>query len=615
MSNFKDRLAMFQKAKKDENKKITNKAKNSGQNKEKENNFEESTKKKDSDQLLIGKLNNGKHPIYGSKQISEIKGKNNNLTLYDYPLNIDYSSKEEAISILFIGQSGVGKSTFINAYLNHLLGITDKDTIRYKLIFNDESKENIQSKNQTDIIKIYNIRSPKYFNKLFTLIETPGFDDIRNENENQLSKIEQEKKEKEILEMYTNLFSKEIGKLNSITFVVKSSENRFNKYLRKIINNITNLFAGDIGQNFLSILTHSDGDDTIPDAVQVLEKMDIFKKKNNEDWYFPVSSTSYFKPFKIEGVSLLKAMFNFTEESFINYTKKILSLNICYTKQSLKYLELIEEQDKLIKILSVNILDNLLKIKESKEYDKKLNEKDKENKEKNNEINRMKEQIEKEDELKIEMNNSNTSINTLEAQINNQAKIIENEMKQIKDILEKKRKECFEINSIYLNKEKQEFEKNSPNEEKLSKLQEFKEEERQSKDFEKIKDIEHQIEMKKKEINTKIKEKKRILVEDTKFNLICESCESNCHLDCDCFKMLLWNPAFACELIKEKTCIKCYHSVENHKKKKMHYKSEYEYKSLSPDKVKKLENEISELEGILKLKLKNKLREAIENIK
>ena len=95
--------------------------------------------------------------------------------------------------------------------------------------------------------------------------------------------------------MYTNLFSKKIGKLNSITFVVKSSENRVNEFLRKIINNITNLFAGDIGQNLLSILTHSDGDEFIPDAVRVLEKMDIFKKKNknNEEWCFPVNSTSY----------------------------------------------------------------------------------------------------------------------------------------------------------------------------------------------------------------------------------------------------------------------------------------------------------------------------------
>ena len=100
----------------------------------------------------IGKLIDGKHPVYGSKKIGEIKGRKNTLQLYDYPLNIEYSSNEESISIIFVGQSGTGKSTFINAYVNHLLGITQYDDIRYKLILGDQSKEKYQTINQTDFI-------------------------------------------------------------------------------------------------------------------------------------------------------------------------------------------------------------------------------------------------------------------------------------------------------------------------------------------------------------------------------------------------------------------------------------------------------------------------------
>ncbi len=127
-----------------------------------------------SESSKIGRLINGKHPIYGSVKVEEIKGRTANLELYNYPLNIEYSSKEESISILFVGQSGTGKSTFINAYVNHLLGITSKDSIRYKLIFGDASKEKDQTQSQTDYITIYNIRSLKYNNKLFKLIDTPG---------------------------------------------------------------------------------------------------------------------------------------------------------------------------------------------------------------------------------------------------------------------------------------------------------------------------------------------------------------------------------------------------------------------------------------------------------
>ena len=128
---------------------------------EKENNIINLTKKEDknnnqqlkgfnrikaienSSSSKIGKLMDGKHPIYGSGKVDEIvsrKDESKKLIVYNYPLNIEYSSNEESISILFVGQSGAGKSTFINAYVNHILGITSNDNIRYKLIFGDAKK-------------------------------------------------------------------------------------------------------------------------------------------------------------------------------------------------------------------------------------------------------------------------------------------------------------------------------------------------------------------------------------------------------------------------------------------------------------------------------------------
>ena len=107
--------------------------------------------------------------------------------------------------------------------------------------------------------------------------------------------------------MYNKVFSKDIGQLNSITFVVKSSENRENEFQKKIIKNITNLFAGDVEKNCLAILTHTDNDEIVPDAVPLLEKLDFFKKKieAEEEWWFPVNSTSYFTPFKKGTTSLI----------------------------------------------------------------------------------------------------------------------------------------------------------------------------------------------------------------------------------------------------------------------------------------------------------------------
>ena len=359
-----------------------------------------------SESSKIGRLINGKHPIYGCVKIEAIKGRTAKLELYNYPLNIEYSSKEESISILFVGQSGTGKSTFINAYVNHLLGITSKDSIRYKLIFGDESKVKDQTQSQTDFITIYNIRSLKYNNKLFKLIDTPGAGDTRNDNDSQLSKLEKDKKEKEFLGMYQNLFSKEIGQLNSIVFVVKSSENRENEFQKRVVKNITDLFADDIGQNCLAILTHTDNDEIIPDAVQLLEKMDIFKKKSktNEEWYFPVSSPSYFIPFKEGTHSTTESMFNFTELSFKNFTKNLLNLKVYYTKETKRNLELKNMQENIIKILKNNILINLLSnIKKLKENENSLKIKLAECEKQKEEIEKIKKQITDEQEIKAEI--------------------------------------------------------------------------------------------------------------------------------------------------------------------------------------------------------------------
>ena len=321
------------------------------------------------DELKIGKLIDGRHPIYGSKKIDEITKNNDTLQIYDYPSNIKYSSDEESISILFVGQSGTGKSTFINAYVNHLLGITINHNIRYKLI-KGEKREDDQTQSQTDFITIYNVRSPKYGNKLFKLIDTPGAGDTRNDNEGVISETEKDIKEKEFLSMYNDLFSKKIGQLNSITFVIKASENRENEFQKKIIKNITNLFAGDIVKNCLAVLTHTDNPDEIQDAVQLLKKMDIFDKKK-DDWYFPVSSKSYLTPIQKGKITVTLAQFSSTEESFEKYTKKLLSLKLYYTKNTQKNLELKNDQEEIIKKLKDDIINNVFSNITELNYNKK----------------------------------------------------------------------------------------------------------------------------------------------------------------------------------------------------------------------------------------------------
>ena len=455
----------------------------------------------------IGKLIDGKHPVYGSKKIGEIKGMKNTLELYDYPLNIEYSSNEESISVIFIGQSGTGKSTFINAYVNHLLGITQYDDIRYKLILGDQSKEKYQTINQTDFITIYNVRSPRYKNKLFKLIDTPGAGDTRNDNEKNISKIEQKQKERELLSMYNDLFTKEIGQLNSITLVIKASENRDNEFQKKIIKSIANLFAGDINKNCLAILTHTDNFVIMPDAVPLLEKIDIFKKKtaNNEEWYFPVSSTSYFTPFQKDKPSVGSLSFSNTEEYFEKYTQKLLTLKLYYTKQTQKNLQLKEQQEKIIKVLKDDVIDNIFsQITKLEDNKVNLNKKIKECDEKQKEIEEIKKTNQYEDNLRKEIEKNYNVYIAYKLDIENE---INKNKEKITQLSDKKKSIDEELKSI---------------ENKIIKPEEEKYIEYKKKDLQnKIEDFEKEISQLKTEIDVIIKRKEElnIKINEAKKNL------------------------------------------------------------------------------------------------
>ena len=317
------------------------------------------------------KITKVQHPIPGSVKIDEIKNIKNDssLNIYSYPLNIEYSLNEEAISILFIGPPGHGKSTFINTYVNHLLGISIDDNIRYKLTFGDTEKEKEQTLNKNNLISIYYVRSIKYGNKLFKLIDTHG-DNIEEREGGKIifSSYEKDEKEKQFFSMFKELCTERIGKLNSVVYVIKSSENRENEFQKKFIKNIINLFSRELRNNFLAISTFTDNDE-IPDAVRLLEKMDISKEKikRNEEWYFSVSSVSYFFPFNKEKKHYRIEMFNFTEQAMENFTKKVLTLKPCLNKETQRIFNLLHLKNRIIQMLQekiiVNYLNNRIKLK------------------------------------------------------------------------------------------------------------------------------------------------------------------------------------------------------------------------------------------------------------
>ena len=112
--------------------------------------------------------------------------------------------------------------------------------------------------------------------------------------------------------------------------------------------------------------------------------------------------------------------------------------------------------------------------------------------------------------------------------------------------------------------------------------------------------MKNKLVIKKNEKKKGIKYKEKKLVDDNETNLICNSCKSNCHCDCECWKILFWKPTFACELIKDSKCIKCSHHKDKHERIKKYYKTYERERSISPAKKKNFRWRNIEIERKLK---------------
>uniref|UniRef100_A0A8C4DYF0 Septin-type G domain-containing protein n=1 Tax=Dicentrarchus labrax TaxID=13489 RepID=A0A8C4DYF0_DICLA len=153
-------------------------------------------------------------------------------------------------TIMVLGATGAGKSTLINGMINYILDVEWKDSFRFKLVNEDQSKS--QAESQTTEVTVYKINHQEGFKIEYslTIVDTPGFGDTRG--------IE---RDKEITEQLRNLFSAKLGvsEIDAVCFVAQASLARLTPSQKYVFDSVLSIFGKDVAENIRVLVTFADG--------------------------------------------------------------------------------------------------------------------------------------------------------------------------------------------------------------------------------------------------------------------------------------------------------------------------------------------------------------------
>ena len=283
------------------------------------------------------------------------------LDIYQYPIiEISEEEKKKAITFLVIGETGSGKTTLINSFVNALMGVTMGLNFRYVIVSENESNLS-QAQSQTQDVNIYNIKTKD--GKLYQIIDTPGYGDVRG--------IAQDKI---ITEKISKAFKEKLHSINAICFVARSSSPRLTPTQKYIFHSIFELFGENVMSNIIAMLTFCDGEN--PQVLAALEEPGSIYDKIiphvEPPWYYKFNNSAFFSlnindPFTRMFWDLGMRSF----KRFIKRLEKLKKVNLNQTKEVLTERQKLEN---LIVILQEKLTIGLDKVTQCKEEYKIIND-------------------------------------------------------------------------------------------------------------------------------------------------------------------------------------------------------------------------------------------------
>nr|XP_055037854.1 uncharacterized protein LOC129425747 [Misgurnus anguillicaudatus] len=180
--------------------------------------------------------------------------------------------------ILMVGETGMGKTTLINAMVNYITGIRWEHRIWLEVVEISDK----QSDSQTAAVTVYEVFAQDSPFSLI-VIDTPGFGDTQEYTEDC-------GKETRVAEALQQLFRSEDGihEIHAVCLVLKATDVRLHDRQLYILDEILSLFGKDIEKHIVLLFTHS-SQKNLPKKVFHFIKDSGIKcaiKENGEPIYF-----------------------------------------------------------------------------------------------------------------------------------------------------------------------------------------------------------------------------------------------------------------------------------------------------------------------------------------
>ena len=149
-------------------------------------------------------------------------------------------TQEEKV-VLLVGETGAGKTTWINALFNYMLGVEYEDDFRFMVVIEENAAH--QEFSQTENINIYKFHPKEGYPISYTLtvIDTPGFGSSHG--------IESDKL---VIKQFWHVVDNQFGlvdHLDAIVFMAKASNQRLHPLQEHVLSSFLELFGKDTKDN------------------------------------------------------------------------------------------------------------------------------------------------------------------------------------------------------------------------------------------------------------------------------------------------------------------------------------------------------------------------------